>query len=263
MGEEKMIWQAIIFGSALLVALGGVIVSFILLYQRKKYLHRQEVLQLQENFTKEMLHSKNEIQEQTLQHIASEIHDNFSPTLSVININLATVIPAVEEPIKGTVIDTKMLVKQLMAELRGLSASLNADYILKIGFVQALEKYVEHLRKTGLYTITFNKTGTEYRLDSKKEVILLRMCQEILNNIVKHANARNIYIDIAFNPQSYKVTIKDDGGGFDPSTIGSNPQKQDSSGLNNLRRRSVAIDATLSVSSQPAQGTTIVIEIRK
>jgi signal transduction histidine kinase len=261
MDKEKIIWQAIIFGSALLIALGGVIISFILLYQKKKYLHGQEVMQLQENFTKEMLHSKNEIQEQTLQHIASEIHDNFNPTLSVINLNLAGVIPAIEEPVKGTVIDTKLLVKQLMAELRGLSVSLNTDQISRIGFPRALERYVEHLGKAGLYTITFNKTGDDYRLPVNKEIILLRMCQEILNNIVKHANAKNIYIDMAYDPRLYKVTIRDDGDGFDPATISINPQKQDSSGLNNLQRRALAIDAKLSVTSQATQGTTIVIEI--
>lgn len=263
MGKEEIIWQAIISGSALLVALGIVIVSFILLYQRKKYVHNQEMFQLQENFNREILHSKNEIQEQTLQHIASEIHDNFNPTLSVINLNLASVIPVVDEPAKTTVADTKLLVKQLMAELRGLSASLNPDYILRVGFEPALEKYVEHFKKTGLYTINFSKTGTEYRLDPKKEVILLRMCQEILNNIVKHANAKNISIDVIHDPNSYKVVIKDDGDGFDPGSIATNPQKQDSSGLNNLYRRAVAIDATFSVTSQPLQGTTITIEIPK
>ena len=129
MGKEAIL-QTIIFGSVLFVALGGVIISFVLLHQRKKYLHRQEMMQLQENFDKEMLHSKNEIQEQTLQHIASEIHDNLNPTLSVINLNLASVIPAVEEPVKTTVADTKLLVKQLMAELRGLSASLYPPPVL-------------------------------------------------------------------------------------------------------------------------------------
>ena len=262
MGKEAIL-QTIIFGSVLFVALGGVIISFVLLHQRKKYLHRQEMMQLQENFDKEMLHSKNEIQEQTLQHIASEIHDNLNPTLSVINLNLASVIPAVEEPVKTTVADTKLLVKQLMAELRGLSASLNPDYILKVGFMQALEKYVEHFKKTGLYTINFNKTGGGYRLDPKKEVILLRMCQEILNNIVKHANAKNISIDIMYDPGSYKVIIKDDGDGFDLASVAANPQKQDSSGLNNLYRRAAAMDAIFSVTSQPASGTAITIEIPK
>lgn len=224
-------------------------------------MHQQEVVKMQETFTKEMLHSKNEIQEQTLQHIATEIHDNFNPTLSVINLNLAEVIPTIPEPAKETMADTKILVKQLMAEMRALSSSLNTDHVSRIGFTRSLEKYVAHLRKAGVYTITFNKTGDEYRLPANKEIILLRMCQEILNNIIKHANAKNINIQVTYSPRLYRIEIQDDGGGFDPLTVNADPDKQDSSGLRNLRNRALVIDADLAINSRPGEGTVITIDL--
>ncbi len=261
MPQDKVIWEAVIFGTALFGALGGVIISFVFLYQRKRYRHRQEVIQLQETFTREMLHSKTEIQEQTLQHIAAEIHDNFNPTLSVINLNLAGVLPEVKEPVKETISDTKILVKQLMAEMKALSGSLNTDQISRIGFSKALEKYAERLRKTGFYTITFTKTGDEYRLPPNKEIILLRMCQEILNNIVRHAEAKNISIELCYGSKIYSVKISDDGKGFDPEILNTDPQKQDSTGIRSLRSRALVIEADLSVTSQPYQGTTIIISL--
>lgn len=263
MPQETVIWQAVIFGTILLVSLGFVIISFVFLYQRKRYLHRQEVIELQETFTKEMLHSKNEIQEQTLRQIAAEIHDNFNPTLSVINLNLAEVIPVVEEPTKGTIADTKGMVKQLMADMRALSNSLNSDHVSRIGFTRAFEKFVDHLRKPSIFTINFQKTGEEYRLTTDKEIILLRMCQEILNNIVKHADAKNIDINITYGILAFRIEIKDDGKGFSVAAVSVDPDKQDSNGLRNLRNRAEVINAELIINSQPGAGTTITIDLPK
>ncbi|WP_315823892.1 hypothetical protein [Paraflavitalea speifideaquila] len=97
-GERNLVCCNFWNGTA--IGIGGVIISFVFLHQRKKYRHKQEVMQIQETFTQEMLHSKAEIQEQTLQHIATELHDNFTPTLSVININLASVAPLTEDPVR-------------------------------------------------------------------------------------------------------------------------------------------------------------------
>lgn len=263
MSQEKIIWEVVIFGSILLVSLGTVIIIVLFLYQRKRYRHRQEMIKMQETFSREILHSKNEIQEQTLQHIATEIHDNFSPTLSVINLNLAGVIPNIQDPSKETIIDTKVLVKQLMAEMKTLSSSLNTDQISRIGFEKALEKYVEQLKKTGFYVIDFVKTGLQYRLTANKEIILLRMCQEILNNIVKHANAKHISILINYGIDSYSVEIRDDGDGFEESLLNTSSDKQDSTGLRNLRNRAQVIEAALIIDSRPGQGTTILINLPK
>lgn len=261
MQQEEVIWQAVIFGTALLLALGGVIISFIFLYQRKRYRHKQEVVSIQETFKREMLHSKAEIQEQTLKHIATEIHDNFTPTLSVINLNLGSIAPQTEDPVREKVTDTKVLVKQLMAEMRALSISLNSDQISKLGFSKLFQRHVEQLRKTGYYNIIFDEEGEEYRLSPDKEIIMLRMCQEVLNNIVKHAEAKNIHLKLLYDEHFYKITIADDGKGFDVDGIATDPLKLDSNGLKNLRSRALALNAGLVINSMAGQGTTITITI--
>lgn len=256
-----MIWAAVLFGTILLLTLGAVIISFVFLYQRKKYRHNQEVTQIRENFAREMLHSKTEIQEQTLQHIASEIHDNFNPTLSVINLNLASVLPSVDEPVKETIADTKSLVKQLMAEMRALSATLNTDQLSRIGFSKALEQYTDRIRKSGFFELIITSEGEPFRLPSNKEIILFRMCQEILNNIVKHSGATQITVQNRFSLGHLQVTISDNGKGFDTRKIISETTQQDGSGLRNLRNRALAIEADLDIQSSEGQGTSINILI--
>lgn len=261
MYEEKIVWGAVIFGTVLLVALGFVIISFLFLYQKKKYRHREEVEKIQETFTKEMLQSRSEIQEQTLQHIATEIHDNFNPTLSVINLNLSSVMPAVTEPAREVITDTKTLVKQLMIEMKSLSSTLNTDQISKTGLTRTLEIYLDRLRKTGFYGITLEKEGDPYKLPGNKEIILFRMCQEVLNNIVKHAEAKNIYIRITYGAKAYTISMKDDGIGFHPAGVNDGAQKPDSTGLRSLKNRALAIDAELSIDSRPGEGTVIEISL--
>ena len=257
MDEENLIWSAVLFGTVLLTALGGVIISFLFLYQKKKYRHQQEVTQLRENFDKEMLHSKSEIQEQTLQHIATELHDNFIPTLSVINLDLAGVLPKLAEPEKTVVTDSKASVRQLMAEMKGLSNTLNTDQISKKGFTGTLEEYLTRLGKTGYLTIDLRREGVPYRLPASKEIILFRMCQESLNNIVKHAEAKHVWVDVFFGTGTFAVRIRDDGQGFDSSA----PLKTDSSGLQSLRNRALTLQADLAIDSVPGKGTSISITL--
>lgn len=257
-----MIWSLVIYGSILLLGMGVVLISFVLLYQRKRYRHQQEVTQLQETFAQEMLHSRAEIQEQTLQYVAAEIHDNFNPTLSVINLNLAGVIPVVEEPIKDTIVDTKVMVKQLMGEMRTLSKNLSTNEISRIGFVAVLEKYLNYLGKSGAYQVVFEKKGDIPRLSADKELILFRMCQETLNNIVKHAHAKNIYVGVDGTNHTYVVQINDDGRGFDMLAMEHDLDKQEGSGLRNLRNRAAIIAAELTITSSPNKGTKITIHIK-
>jgi signal transduction histidine kinase len=259
--EETMIWPLAIFGTILLLGMGFILISFVFLYQKKRFRHQQEIAQLQETFAQEMLHSKAEIQEQTLQYVAAEIHDNFNPTLSVINLNLASVIPAVQEPVKETIVDTKLMVKQLMGEMRTMSRNLSTNEISQVGFAIVLEKYLEYLRKSGVYKVVFKKVGDIPRLSADRELILFRMCQEALNNIVKHADAKNIYVSINYTSNVYTVQINDDGKGFDTAAEGHGRDKQEGSGLRNLRNRAAIIAASVDIQSAPGWGTTITISL--
>lgn len=261
MHQKEIIWEAVLFGTILLLALGGVLISFVFLYQRKRYRHRQEIENVQATFNREMLNSKAEIQEQTLQHIASEIHDNLNPTLSVINLNLARAIPVAGEPAKEIIIDSKVLVKQLMAEMRALSGNLNVGQISRIGFIKSLEQYVNRLKKTGFYMITFINPDEPVPLAPNRAIILLRICQEALNNIIKHANAKNISITLSKAGNQFSVVITDDGTGFIPGDVNRDPQKEDSTGLYNMRNRAQAIDADFSIKSSIGDGTHVIISL--
>src|SRR5205085_4739409 len=140
-------------------------------------------------FSQTLHQSKLEIQEQILDHIAKELHANFSHLVSLININLAEILTQSNPGIKENIIETKSLAKQLLSELKALSASLNTDHIMHIGFAKALDNELNRLSKTKKIQVTFTRSGEEYRLPPEHEIILFRLCQEILNNIVQYSKA--------------------------------------------------------------------------
>ena len=83
------------------------------------------------------------------------------------------------------------------------------------------------------------------------------MCQEALNNIVKHAEAKQVWVELFFGTDLFTVRIRDDGQGFDSNA----PLKPDSSGLQSLRNRALTLQAELTINSAPGKGTAISITL--
>jgi signal transduction histidine kinase len=254
---SEVTYLTVIISTTLLLLFGSLIVYYFFQQQRRRYQHIQEVTELRESFNQILLQSKLEIQEQTLDHIAKELHANFSHLVSLININLAAILAESHGKVKENIQETKSLAKQLMADLKVLSVSLNSDYLIKTGFSKALSSELDRLSKTGRYKVTLSKTGQEYRIKSDREIILYRLCQETLNNIVKHSGAKIIHVSLDYSSSSFKVQITDDGKGFDVDLIEENNSEQGSTGLINMKNRARLINGELVISSEPGKGTSV------
>lgn len=251
----------IIISTIIVLSLSIAIIYFLFLYQRKKFRHQQELSEIREAFSQTLLESKLAIQEQTLDHIAKELHANVSHLVSLININLSEILPQSPEYQRENIIETKSLAKQLMSELKALSASLNTDHINHIGFVKALENELNRLAQTRKYDVEVTKTGEVYRMQAEHEIILFRLCQEVLNNVVKYAKASKVSTTMAFFPDHFTLRIADNGTGFNVEEALSLSAEKQSTGLLNMRKRAGLIHADLNISSYNGNGTTVTIDI--
>ncbi|PZR26437.1 MAG: hypothetical protein DI535_14295 [Citrobacter freundii] len=249
----------IILSSFIIIFFGLAVIYILFAYQRKKFRHQREMLEMREAFGQTLLKSKLAIQEQTLDHISKELHANVSHLASLININLAEILPQTTDGTRENVIETKGLVKQLMAELKGLSASLNTGHNLHIGLGKALENEFHRIGKK--YEITITKTGEEYRLKPDHEIILFRLCQEVLNNVIKYSEASKIILSLSYSPDNLLLSISDNGQGFDIEKVMELSAEKQSTGLLNMKERASQINGVLSISSVPGEGTTVTIEI--
>lgn len=245
----------------LLLLISVFAVRYLFLYQKQKYRHSQEILEIREAFNKTLLESKLQIQEDTLRHISQELHSNAQHQASLININLTEMLEKSSPETKESIYEIKLIAKQLMGDLKALSAGLNTNHIMKIGFSSALENELKRLAKTKKYATHFNKSGKEFPLRADDEIILFRLCQEILNNIVKYAEAKTVTITQDFTGNMLRVEISDDGIGFDVQEAIKNSGEKESTGLMNMHNRAKLIEATLDVKSEPGKGATLTISL--
>lgn len=140
-------------------------------------------------FLEQLLSSKVEIQEQTLQYISRELHDNIGQIASLVKLNLNTISLSDSEKAAKKIANTKELMSQLLIDLKLLSTNLNTDKIAKIGIIKAIQIEVEKMNKIGLFLVSLEVDNNLPIIDSEREIIIFRMVQEVLNNTMKHSGS--------------------------------------------------------------------------
>jgi signal transduction histidine kinase len=241
------------------IILGGILFLFLVIvifisavrYQKKQKIHLLEKQQLRSAFAQTLLQSQLEIQEQTLKRVSWELHDNLGQVASIIKINLNTMQLADTAKAAEKIESTKELTRQLIYDIKALSVSLGSDRLKQAGLPRVLQTEVDRLNKTGEFTASFTQEGIMPFIDDDKAVILYRMAQEILNNMVKHSGAINIKLDLTIKGNLFTLAFTDDGAGFDVAA----KIESGGAGLKNLYNRAKLINATLNISSNPGRGT--------
>ena len=257
--ESHEIIIALIAGTSTFLLLGVLMISFLILYRNRhrKLLREREQLRL--SYERELLKSQLEIQEQTFRHISQEIHDNIGQTLSLAKLNLSTMDPAQLNSLEQKITDSKKLVSQAIYDLRNLSHGLNTDYVADMGLARAIEHELEMVRKSVDMETEFETEGNVHRIDKQREVIIYRIVQETLNNILKHAASRKIIIHLHYSLDEFTLSITDNGKGFDLTLL--NHSTSYGLGIKNMHNRARIIGARFQISSTLGEGTSVVVTV--
>jgi two-component system NarL family sensor kinase len=230
----------------------------------RKVIQKQNSMLLNEQkmktqFEKALLQTQLEIQEQTLKNISQEIHDNIGQALSLAKLNLNTMPAVNDELLQQKIINSKELVSKAIVDLRDLSRSLDTDYVKEMGLLRAIEYELELIRKTGTINTQLTADGAVFRLDKQKELILFRIVQETFNNIIKHAEAKNLIVNINYNSTELMLLITDDGKGVDLSPLNESSNSGFGLGIRNMHSRAKLIGADFNMLSSTGKGTTVKI----
>lgn len=239
----------------LILLLTGFITFIIYRYQQKQNAYFISLEQLKARHENDMLKSRLEIQEQTFTNISREIHDNIGQKLTLAKLHLNTLEFLDQNKIRLQIDDSIAMIGEAINDLSDISRSMSSEIILNNGFIKALEFEVNQLNKPGLYGIKLSVTGETIFLDANKELVLFRITQEALNNIVKHAEASNICISLHYQKGNLLLEIRDDGRGFALES------KKMGSGLVNMAKRAKMLNGICEITSRPDHGTAIKIEI--
>jgi len=228
-------------------------------YQKRHFAFLREKQQIQSKFQEELLKTQLEIQEETFKTISEEIHDNIGQTLSFIKLNMNTLHVTLREGEEVTWQESKDLLTRVIQDLRNLSRSLNTGFIHEIGLINTVRQQLTLLEKTGLYATSLVVNGEQRPYSVHRELVLFRIVQELLNNIVKHAEAANILIRMNYEPERLLITVEDDGKGFEPERA--SRDENAGIGLRNMINRVTLINGSILINSSPGKGTTVSIDL--
>lgn len=219
-----------------------------------------EIESIKSKFEKEILYAQLEIQEDTFKKISREIHDNISLGLTLSKLQLSNML-SLEEFNKNELCNSIDLISKSLVDLNDISKSLDAKQMVAHGLINAMESEIKVIGKSGLFNISMEIVGEPIYLDAETDLILLRIFQEACNNIIKHASANKITIDLIYNNNEMLMKITDNGQGFDIEKVRNKKEIRKMSGLKNLETRAQLINAKFEIISFPTVGTTVNIKI--
>lgn len=242
---------AIVVGVLFIILFGFLMLIVIVNYVRRKKKMLIEKQIRETKFQQDLMQAQIEMQENTLKAISLEIHDNVGQILSLAKVNLS--ILTFNDNSNEKLVEIKNLIGKAINDLRNLSTAYNGQNLVEMGIINAIKNELTQLEKTGLFSIHFNSELTEIEIEKNKIIFLYRMIQEILNNILKHSEAKNINVTIFKEKKAFHLIIADDGKGFDTTDVDFKP----GIGLNSIQKRAAIIEANLIFKSIKNKGTIV------
>jgi len=203
-------------------------------------------------------------QEKGRRDLSTALHDQTSPNLAAIDINLSLLgklFPRERSPeLTDLLDDTCALLRDTTMSIREICAELRPSLLDYAGLVPALEGYAQQFAKRTGTAVRVNCTNPAQRLTPDKESLLFRVVQEAMTNCAKHASATSIDVDLKHDDGATILTIADDGIGFNPDQIGKSGDKI-GLGVINMREISEFIGGKFTINSRPGKGTSISVEL--
>jgi signal transduction histidine kinase len=146
-----------------------------------------------------------------------------------------------------------------ISELRNIARNMMPEALVRFGLTDALADFCDHLQSSGHLAVHFQAFGLEKRLDQDTEIVVFRIVQELVNNVVKHANASQVIVQVIRDEQRVHLTVEDDGQGFDPAKL----QVAPGIGWLNIQSRVNYLGGNLELQSGLGKkGTTVNIEFK-
>ncbi|MEM9341327.1 MAG: sensor histidine kinase, partial [Bacteroidota bacterium] len=227
-----------------------------LLIQAERKESNGRIKDLLKNHETETLRAMINGKEEERKHLAKELHNHLGSLLATVKVNLNGLKSPNEEK-QQTIIS---LVDQACQDVRNISHELNMGVSENFGLVPALEELVRHLKKVNGLAVEFSASIDNVYINAKNEILLYRITQELISNVLKHANATELFISLTGFEENNMVNIlvEDNGDGFAPEEQG---QESKGIGLESLNEIVQKLDGELSIDSHEGLGTTISIDL--
>ena len=247
--------------------LGGCVLSLIVIfsllygnYQNKQKLQQRKIneFETEKKLTATEAVLKGEEQERT--RLAKDLHDGLGGMLSGLKYSFNSI----KNNIIFSQVHTKTFERSMtmldnsINEMRRLAHNMMPEALVKFGLDTALKDFSNDMNQTGAINVNYLSLGMEkVSIEQTTAITIYRIVQELINNIIKHSEAKNAIIQLSKMDKKLSVTVEDDGNGFDITFL--NTAK--GIGWTNIQSRVDFLNGTLNIQSTQSKGTSVFIEL--
>ncbi len=233
-----------------------ILLAFVLTLRFKNYKNQSEQLLRTTNLQQEQIFKTiSDYQQKEMQHYSSMLHDSVGAHLSAIRLNLESIQrnenkQSVSESLEQSIADVSCLAD----DVRQFSHTLSPVLLQKKGLVEAIKEIIEGINKgSGLY-IQFESIGTLQKVSFRYELLIYNILQELIQNIIKHANATEAIVQLILEKELIYLFVEDNGRGYNPFFI------KDGLGFSQIKQLVTFVKGNLTIESNVNSGCRVSIE---
>jgi len=201
-------------------------------------------------------------QEDERHRLARELHDDTIQAVIALKQRVQLVKKAVKDKkTRQSLDELESLSEQTIENLRRLTRALRPIYLEDLGLVTALEMLARETSDNNSLSVNFQKSGQERRLVGEVELVLYRIAQEALNNVIRHSKATNATLKILYREKEVKLEVSDNGIGFQIPNSPTDFAPSGHFGLLGMHERAELIGARLKIESALGGGTRLMVRL--
>jgi signal transduction histidine kinase len=259
MQSENEILIMISVGILAMALMVMAVVVFVALYHQRGIKNRLEIAQIKSKQQEELIQSITSAQEIERKRISSQLHDEVGAALSSVNLLVGRIRMESQGSTKEMAVDAGEQINQVMTEVRNIVQNMSPSLVEKFGLVESINEICRKLNSSGLLNASFTNNLSIDITNKRVELLIYRIVQELTNNVIKHAQCKNIIIRFETQLDNLAITVQDDGLGIDLETAFT----KKSLGLVNIKNQIEILGGSFNIVNQAIGGTVAMIQIPK
>ncbi len=201
-------------------------------------------------------------EEKERKRFAKDLHDGLGPLLSTVKMSVSSLAQLEHDTSSEEIVkNTELVINEAIKSLKEISNNLSPHVLDNFGLLRAISNFSNKINAAKTVHIEINSNLRDDRFDSNTEVVLYRVLCELINNTIKHANAKNIRINLNKEEKYITIVFTDDGHGFDIKKITDRPSAT-GMGISNVFSRISSLKGEITIESNKEKGTLVYIKVK-
>jgi signal transduction histidine kinase len=261
MNEGNDIRFTVIIGIALMLVLFASFLVALIFSQRKKMKYQRTMDHLREQQQNQLIEAAVRTEESERHRIAETLHDEVGAILSSAKLHLLGIKEdQLDERDKKLHLKGRELLNDVIQKVRGISHNLHSNILKEFGLNEAIRHFMKKITEGSLITATTDLADEYKTQNPENDISIYRMVQELVNNILKYANANEIVISSSVNDQELKLTIFHDGNGLTQEKFQELRYQKEGLGLKNIMNRVILLKGEIFF-TKSNNGYTVIIHV--